>query len=244
MTEQFKRPDGRFYNEGRPAQVVRHFTKHAPGSVLMAVGDTKVLCTAMCEETVPGFMRGEGRGWVTAEYSMLPSATETRKRRDRNGKTDGRSVEIQRLIGRSLRSVVAMDALGERTIRIDCDVIQADGGTRTTAITGAFIALWDCAASLLDNGMIEENPIRGFVASTSVGVWQGRPILDLCYLEDAHAEVDMNLVMTDDGRIIEIQGTGEARPFTRDEFDQLMALGQNGIAHLIAVQKDALGIRE
>lgn len=237
-----KRPDGRAFDEGRPVSVTRHFTKYAPGSVLMAVGDTKVICTAMVEDKVPPFMRGEGRGWVTAEYNMIPSATQTRKKRDRNGKTDGRSVEIQRLIGRALRSVVDMDALGERTIRIDCDVIQADGGTRTTSITGAFIALYDCVQSLIDDGVITENPIKAFVASTSVGVWEEKPILDLCYIEDSHAEVDMNMVMTDAGEIIEIQGTGEARPFTEAEFNTMLALAKKGIHALIDVQKQALGI--
>lgn len=240
-TEKSPRIDGRRPDEGRPVSVIRHFTHHAAGSVLMTVGNTRVLCTAMVEEKVPPFLRGQGKGWVTAEYDMLPSSTDSRKSRDRNrGKIDGRTVEIQRLIGRSLRSVVNLDALGERTIWIDCDVLQADGGTRTTAITGAYIALCDAVADLLDAGVISENPITGQVAATSVGVWEDMPILDLCYAEDSHADVDMNVVMTDDGRIIEIQGTGEARPFTKDEFDQLMTLAEAGIAALIAEQRAAL----
>lgn len=238
-----ERIDQRGADELRPVNVTRHFTCNAQGSVLMEVGQTKVICTAMVEEKVPPFMRGEGRGWVTAEYEMLPSSTNTRKSRDRNrGKIDGRSMEIQRLIGRSLRSVVDMEALGERTIWIDCDVIQADGGTRTTSITGAFIAMVDAMMSLKDAGVIETLPINGFVASTSVGIWEGEPILDLCYHEDSAAAVDMNLVLTDEGTIIEIQGTGEERPFTRDEFNALMQLGEKGIAELIAIQKNALGI--
>lgn len=243
MADLFERPEGRALDESRPVKVTRHFTNHAEGSVLMEVGQTRVLCTAMLEDKVPPFMRGEGRGWITAEYAMLPSSTITRKGRDRNrGKIDGRSVEIQRLIGRSLRSVVDLDVLGERTIWIDCDVLQADGGTRTTSITGAFIALYDAVNIMIERGLITKNPITSFVASTSVGIWKDQPILDLCYQEDSHAEVDMNLVMTEDGRIIEIQGTGEQRPFTQSEFTQLMALGQKGIADLIKVQKKSLGV--
>lgn len=238
-----KRPDGRACDEGRPVTITRHYTKYAPGAVLIAVGDTKVLCTAMVEEKVPPFMRGEGRGWVTAEYNMLPSATPERKRRDRNGKTDGRSVEIQRLIGRSLRSVVDMDALGERTIRIDCDVLQADGGTRTASITGAFVALYDSASALMEDGLIRDNPIMDFVASISVGVWENVPILDLCYIEDSNALVDMNLVMTEDGEIVEIQGTGEKRPFTESEFSTMLNYAKAGIASLIDAQKQALGLK-
>lgn len=238
-----ERIDQRKNDDLRPAKVTRHFTNHAQGSVLMEMGNTRVLCTAMVEEKVPPFMRGEGRGWVTAEYEMLPSSTNTRKSRDRNkGKIDGRSVEIQRLIGRSLRSIVDLEKLGERTIWIDCDVIQADGGTRTTAITGAFIAMYDAMSTLIEAGKLEEIPITGHVASTSVGVWEDGVVLDLCYHEDSSAIVDMNLVMTDGGQIIEIQGTGEARPFTKDEFDEMMSIGEKGISQLIQIQKDALGI--
>jgi ribonuclease PH len=237
------RSDNRRADEGRPVRITRRFTDKTPGSVLMEVGGTRVLCTAMVEEKVPSFMRGEGRGWVTAEYEMLPSSTWPRKSRDRNrGKIDGRTVEIQRLIGRSLRSVVELESLGERTVWIDCDVLQADGGTRTASITGAYIALYDVLADLKARGVIKTMPLTGFVAAVSVGIWQDEPILDLCYAEDSTAEVDMNLVMTDAGELIEIQGTGEARPFTRDEFTQLMALGEKGIAALIAQQKTALGI--
>lgn len=241
--KRIERLDGRNWDQGRAVSVTRHFTKHALGSVLMEVGETRVLCTAMVEESVPPFLRGQGKGWVSAEYDMLPSSTDTRKRRDRNrGKIDGRTMEIQRLIGRSLRSVVNMEILGERTIWLDCDVIQADGGTRTTAITGAFIALQDAVTAMLSDGRLSQNPIEGFVAATSVGIWHNQPILDLCYQEDSHAEVDMNLVMTEDGRIIEIQGTGEERPFTKEEFDQLMPLAEKGIDALIAVEKRTLGL--
>jgi ribonuclease PH len=196
----------------------------------------------MIDETVPPFMRGEGRGWVTAEYSMLPSSTQTRKKRDRNGKTDSRSIEIQRLIGRSLRSIVDLNKLGERTIKIDCDVIQADGGTRTASITGSFVALYDAVQFLLEKELILANPITSFVASVSVGIYQETPILDLCYDEDSNAIVDMNVVMTEKGEFIEIQGTGEARPFTNDELLALLSLAKKGILNLISNQKDALGI--
>ena len=236
-----ERIDGRLFDEGRPVKITRHFTCHAQGAVLIEVGRTKVICTAMVEDRVPSFMRGEGRGWVTAEYNMLPSSTITRKSRDRN-KVDGRSTEIQRLIGRSLRSVVDLEALGERTIYIDCDVIQADGGTRTASITGAFVALYDALSVLKEAGSISTIPVTSFVAAISVGVWQNCPILDLCYHEDSAADVDMNLIMTADGEIIEIQGTGEARPFTRDEFNVLMRLGEKGISELITEQKKALEI--
>ncbi|MCH4072842.1 ribonuclease PH [Pseudoramibacter sp.] len=236
------RKDGRSFDEGRPVYIKRHVTKYAPGSVLIKTGDTAVLCTAMIDETVPPFMRGEGRGWVTAEYSMLPSSTQTRKKRDRNGKTDSRSIEIQRLIGRSLRSIVDLNKLGERTIKIDCDVIQADGGTRTASITGSFVALYDAVQFLLEKELILANPITSFVASVSVGIYQETPILDLCYDEDSNAIVDMNVVMTEKGEFIEIQGTGEARPFTNDELLALLSLAKKGILNLISNQKDALGI--
>jgi ribonuclease PH len=242
MNKSLIRKDGRSFDEGRPVYIKRHVTKYAPGSVLIKTGDTAVLCTAMIDETVPPFMRGEGRGWVTAEYSMLPSSTQTRKKRDRNGKTDSRSIEIQRLIGRSLRSIVDLNKLGERTIKIDCDVIQADGGTRTASITGSFVALYDAVQFLLEKELILANPITSFVASVSVGIYQETPILDLCYDEDSNAIVDMNVVMTEKGEFIEIQGTGEARPFTNDELLALLSLAKKGILNLISNQKDALGI--
>lgn len=236
------RIDGRNNNDLRPVTITRHFTANAEGSVLIEVGNTKVICTAMVEDKVPPFMRGEKRGWVTAEYEMLPSSTTTRKARDRNrGKIDGRSVEIQRLIGRSLRAVVDTEKLGERTIWIDCDVIQADGGTRTASITGAYVALHDAVRWLVDQGVIDEDPLTGFVAAVSVGVHQEEVLLDLCYAEDSAAEVDMNIVMTDKGQFIEVQGTGEGRPFTKDEFTQLIAMGEDGIYKLIAEQKAVLG---
>jgi len=237
-----ERFDGRKENELREIKIERHFTKHAQGSVLIATGQTRVICTAMIEDKVPPFLRGKQQGWVTAEYGMLPASTDRRKRRDRNGKTDGRTVEIQRLIGRSLRSIVDLNKLGERTIWIDCDVIQADGGTRTASITGAYVALYDAVKGLMAAGQLTEWPLTGFVASTSVGVYKDTPILDLCYEEDSNAMVDMNLVMTDRGEFIEVQGTGEERPFTQNEFNQLLTLGQDGINQLIDIQKEALGL--
>ncbi len=236
-----QRQDGRQYNELRTPDVQTHFTMHAPGSVLMSTGNTRVLCTAMAENKVPPFLRGQGKGWLTAEYAMLPSSTETRKRRD-GIKKDGRSVEIQRLIGRSLRSVIDLDKLGERTIYVDCDVLQADGGTRTAAITGAWIAVQQLINAMIQDGTLTENPVTGNVAAVSVGIPAGgdEPVLDLCYLEDSGAVVDMNVVMTDAGSIIEIQGTGEERPFTRQEMDAMLALAEKGIAELVAVQNEAL----
>lgn len=236
------RIDGRSNECLRPVSITRHFTRNAQGAVLIEVGNTKVICTAMVEDKVPPFLRGEKKGWVTAEYEMLPSSTGSRKGRDRSrGKIDGRTVEIQRLIGRSLRSVIDMEKLGERTIWIDCDVIQADGGTRTASITGAFVALYDVVTWLMEEEVIDEWPINGYVAATSVGINQNEPIMDLCYEEDSTAEVDMNIVMTDKGEIVEIQGTGEERPFTRDEFQKLLALGEDGVYQLINIQKEALG---
>ena len=243
MNQAFIRKDGRSCDKGRPVQIIRHFTKDAQGSVLIKTGETAVLCTAMIDETVPSFMRGEERGWITAEYNMLPSSTKTRKKRDRNGKTDSRSVEIQRLIGRSLRSTLDLSKLGERTIKIDCDVLQADGGTRTASITGAFVALYDAIQWLLNKEIISENPINCFVASISVGLFKDVPILDLCYDEDSQAIVDMNVVMTDNNEFIEIQGTGEQRPFSQDELEKFLFLAKKGINSLIADQKSALGIK-
>lgn len=239
--EEIKRSDGRQYNELRPLSVTRSFIKHAQGSVLIEAGDSKLICTAMVEEKVPHFLRGQNKGWITAEYEMLPASTDRRKGRDRNrGKIDGRTVEIQRLIGRSLRSVVDLEKLGERTVWIDCDVIQADGGTRTAAITGAFIALYDAMVNLYDKKIIKELPITQFVAAISVGLYQGQVIADLCYEEDFGAQVDMNLVMTEKGDLIEIQGTGEERPFTSQELAALLKVGEESIKKIIAFQKQTL----
>jgi len=236
-----QRIDGREAHELRPIKVTRHFIKNAQGSVLIEVGDTKVICTAMVEEKVPPFLKGQKKGWVTAEYEMIPGSTNTRKSRDRNrGKIDGRTMEIQRLIGRSLRSVIDQTMLGERTIWIDCDVIQADGGTRTAAITGSFLALHDALSALIEAGKIKEMPITNFVAATSVGIYQGEAIVDLCYEEDSNAEVDMNMVMTESGEIIEIQGTGEERPFKKEELQKMLELGEASIKKIIAFQKDTL----
>ncbi len=235
------RIDGRKKNELRPMAVTRNYIKHAQGSVLIEVGDTKVICTAMIEEKVPPFLKGHKQGWVTAEYEMLPGSTNTRKSRDRNrGKIDGRTMEIQRLIGRSLRSVIDLSKLGERTLWIDCDVIQADGGTRTAAITGSFVALHDALSNMVNKGMIKEMPITNFVAATSVGIHQGEPLVDLCYEEDSNAEVDMNMVMTEKGEIIEIQGTGEERPFSKQELEKMLALGEESIKKIIDFQKETL----
>jgi ribonuclease PH len=236
-----RRIDGREVHELRPMAVIRHFIKHVQGSVLIEVGDTKVICTAMVEDKVPPFLKGQKKGWITAEYEMLPGSTNVRKSRDRNrGKIDGRTMEIQRLIGRSLRSVIDLNLLGERTIWIDCDVIQADGGTRTAAITGSFMALYDALAEMVETGKIKEMPITSFVAATSVGIHQGEVLVDLCYEEDSSAEVDMNMVMTEEGEIIEIQGTGEERPFKKDELQKMLALGEESIKKIIAFQKETL----
>ena len=236
-----QRIDGREADELRPMVVTRNFIKHAQGSALIEVGDTKVICTAMVEDKVPPFLKGQKKGWVTAEYEMIPASTNTRKSRDRNrGKIDGRTMEIQRLIGRSLRSVIDQTMLGERTIWIDCDVIQADGGTRTAAITGSFLALHDALSDLIEKGKIKEMPITNFVAATSVGIYQGEAIVDLCYEEDSNAEVDMNMVMTETGDIIEIQGTGEERPFNKEELQKMLTLGEASIKKIIAFQKDTL----
>lgn len=236
-----QRIDGRKADEMRLIRVTRNFIRHAQGSVLIETGNTKVICTAMVEEKVPPFLKGQKKGWITAEYDMLPASTNTRKSRDRNrGKIDGRTMEIQRLIGRSLRSIVDLEKLGERTIWIDCDVIQADGGTRTAAITGAFMALYDAVQKLKEQEIIEEFPITQFVAATSVGIYQDQVIVDLCYEEDAAADVDMNLVMTENGEMIEIQGTGEERPFKKDELQALLAIGEKNILRIIDFQKKTL----
>ncbi|NPA15041.1 MAG: ribonuclease PH [Deferribacteres bacterium] len=235
------RPDGRAPDKLRRVRIIRGYIKHAEGSVLIEVGDTKVICTASVEEKVPPFLKGTGSGWVTAEYSMLPRSTHTRIIRDvTKGRVNGRTQEIQRLIGRSLRAVVDLEKLGERTIWIDCDVIQADGGTRTASITGSFIALWDAVNYLIKTGTISENPIRDYLAAVSVGVYKGEPILDLTFEEDSHAEVDMNVVMTGSGKFVEIQGTAEKEPFDRRTLDRLLALAEKGIRELIIFQKKIL----
>jgi ribonuclease PH len=235
------RVDGRDNTSLRAVTISRHFTRHAEGSVLIEFGSTKVICTASVEEGVPPFLRGKGSGWVTAEYSMLPRATNTRSPRESTrGKVGGRTHEIQRLIGRSLRSVINMTLLGERTVLIDCDVIQADGGTRTAAITGAYVALVDAVSWLEDRKMLAANPIREAVAAVSVGMVDGMPLLDLDYREDSTAEVDMNFVMTSSGRFVEVQGTAESKPFTIDEMDRMRALAVKGIERLFAFQMEAL----
>lgn len=235
------REDGRNYNELRPVKITRHYIKYAEGSVLIETGDTKVICTATVEEKVPPFKKDTGEGWITAEYSMLPRSTQTRNPRDISKlKQSSRSQEIQRLIGRSLRNVVDLKLLGERQITIDCDVIQADGGTRTASITGAFVALVDACRKLMDDGIINENPVRDYVAATSVGIVNGRILLDLCYSEDSHADVDMNVVMTGTGEFIEIQATGEQTSFTKAQLDELLELASGGITRLINIQKQVL----
>ena len=237
------RPSGRRPDELRTVRITRGFTRHAEGSVLVEFGETRVLCTASVEEKVPPFLKGRGQGWVTAEYGMLPRATNTRTQREAAaGKQSGRTQEIQRLIGRSLRAVVDMTAVGERTVQIDCDVLQADGGTRTASITGAFVALHDALRLLQDRGQLQAWPLRDFVAAVSVGVYQGAPVLDLDYAEDSACETDMNIVMTGSGGIVELQGTAEGQPFTRAELDAMVDLGRAGIAQLVAHQRAALGV--
>jgi ribonuclease PH len=232
------RPSGRTPCQMRAVSLERRFTKHAEGSVLVCFGDTKVLCTASVEERVPGFLKGRGSGWVTAEYGMLPRSTHTRSDREAaKGKQGGRTLEIQRLIGRSLRAVTDLRALGERSITIDCDVLQADGGTRTASITGACVALADALFGLKRSGLIESNPLRESVAAVSVGIWKGVPVLDLDYLEDSGCDTDMNVVMTDTGGIVEVQGTAEAAPFSRAQLDELLLLASQGISQLHEFQQ-------
>lgn len=236
------RNDSREPNQLRPVKITTNVNKHAEGSVLIEVGDTKVICTASVEERVPPFMKGQGKGWVTAEYAMLPRATHSRNQREAaKGKLTGRTMEIQRLIGRALRSVVDLSALGERTITLDCDVIQADGGTRTTSITGAFVALTLAVEHISKTVSFKTYPIRDYLASVSVGVIQEKAMLDLNYEEDSKAKVDMNVVMTGQGKFVEVQGTGEEAPFSREELNELLALGESGIEELIVKQKEALG---
>ncbi|KGE51310.1 ribonuclease PH [Xanthomonas axonopodis pv. vasculorum] len=237
----FSRPSGRTADQLRPVRIERAFTRHAEGSVLVSFGDTRVLCTASVENRVPGFLRGKGEGWVTAEYGMLPRSTHTRSDREAaRGKQGGRTLEIQRLIGRALRACVDRNALGERTVTLDCDVLQADGGTRTAAITGAYVALADAVNLLIKRGDIKKHPLIGAVAAVSVGIYRGEPVLDLDYPEDSDCDTDMNVVMNDGGGFIELQGTAEGHAFRRDELNALLALAEKGMGELFALQRAAL----
>ena len=238
------RPSGRAPDELRPIRIQRRYTRHAEGSVLIEFGDTRVLCTASVEDKVPFFLKGKGQGWVTAEYGMLPRATGQRTAREAaSGRQGGRTQEIQRLIGRSLRSAVDLTLLGERTVTVDCDVLQADGGTRTASITGGFVALADAIQHLLDKDLLEKNPLTHQVASVSTGIYQGMPVLDLDYAEDSAAETDMNFVMNETGRFIEVQGTAERESFGEDEMRAMIKLARHGIANLLARQREALGLK-
>ncbi|MGB8339186.1 MAG: ribonuclease PH [Burkholderiales bacterium] len=235
------RPSKRAPDQLRDIRIIRHYTKHAEGSVMIECGHTKVICTASVEEKVPGFLKGKGQGWLTAEYGMLPRSTGTRMDREAaKGKQSGRTQEIQRLIGRSIRAVVDMQKLGERTIQIDCDVIQADGGTRTASITGAFVAVHDAISRLVKDGTLKENPIRDHVAAISVGIYKGTPVLDLDYDEDSDCETDMNVVMMGGGGIVEVQGTAEGAAFSRSEMNAMLDLAETGIRQLVSAQKNAL----
>lgn len=235
------RPSGRAANELRSIRITRNYTRHAEGSVLVEFGDTKVLCNASVEERCPPWLRGTGKGWVTAEYGMLPRSTGQRMAREAaRGKQGGRTMEIQRLIGRSLRAVVDLEALGERSITVDCDVIQADGGTRTASITGGFVALADALKHMRERGTISRDPLHGQVASVSVGIYRGEPVLDLDYVEDSDCETDMNVVMNGGGAFVEIQGTAEGHPFRMDELQAMLGLAQDGIAELLEKQREAL----
>jgi ribonuclease PH len=243
MPLQNQRPSGRRHDELRAVRIVRGYTKHAEGSVLIEFGDTRVICTASVEEKVPTFLKGKGQGWLTAEYGMLPRATGSRTDREAaRGKQSGRTQEIQRLIGRSLRAVFDLARLGERTLHIDCDVIQADGGTRTAAITGGFIAAYDAVRWLRARGAIDNLPVTDFVAAVSVGIVAHEPVLDLDYAEDSGCETDMNVVMTGSGGLVEVQGTAEGHPFTQEQLDAMLALARKGVAELIAAQKHALAV--
>lgn len=236
------RNDGRRHNELRPLVMTTEFTKYAEGSVLIESGETKVICTATIEDRVPPFMKGQGKGWITAEYAMLPRATQTRNQRESmRGRVGGRTMEIQRLIGRALRSVIDLKALGERTITLDCDVIQADGGTRTTSISGAYVAMVLALHQLVENKQIERMPVTDFLASVSVGIVRNEVMLDLNYEEDFKAKVDMNVVMTGSGKFVEVQGTGEEAPFSRQELDDMLSYAEQGILDIIAKQKAVLG---
>lgn len=238
-----QRPSGRSPNSLREVRFTRHFTQHAEGSVLVEFGATKVICTASIEDKVPGFLKGKGQGWLTAEYGMLPRSTHTRMDREAaKGKQSGRTQEIQRLIGRSLRAAFDLEAFGERTLHLDCDVIQADGGTRTAAISGAMVAAYDAFSKMLAAGTIDAIPVKQFVAAVSVGVYRGQPVLDLDYLEDSDCDTDMNVVMEDQGHFIEVQGTAEGHAFERATLNQLLDLAESGIAEIIQNQKRALGL--
>ncbi|MES2502318.1 MAG: ribonuclease PH [Pseudomonadota bacterium] len=240
-TQTNSRPSQRSNNQLRSVEIIRHYTKHAEGSVLVKFGDTHVLCTASVEEKVPGFLKGKNQGWVTAEYGMLPRSTGSRMDREAaKGKQSGRTQEIQRLIGRSLRAIIDLEKLGERSVHIDCDVIQADGGTRTASITGAYVALHDAISTLLKSGKITENPLKQAVAAISVGVYKGTPVLDLDYIEDSDCDTDMNVVMTADGGFVEIQGTAEGEPFAREAMNAMLDLASSGISDLLAKQKAVL----
>jgi len=235
-----QRPSGRENKQLRPIKITRNYTMHAEGSVLIECGNTKVLCNASVEDRVPGWLRGKGKGWVTAEYGMLPRSTGSRMRREASsGKQGGRTLEIQRLIARSLRAVVNLEALGERIITVDCDVIQADGGTRTASITGAYVAMVDAVNKIIANGMIKKNPIFGEIAAVSVGIYQGEAVLDLDYPEDSNAETDMNVVMNGAGHFIEVQGTAEGHAFRREEMNEMLDYAESGIKQLLQAQQQA-----
>ena len=241
VSQTYSRPSQRANDQLRNIEIIRHYTKHAEGSVLVKFGDTHVLCTASVEEKVPGFLKGKNQGWVTAEYGMLPRSTGSRMDREAaKGKQSGRTQEIQRLIGRSLRAIIDLEKLGERSIHLDCDVIQADGGTRTASITGAYVALHDAVSTLLKSGKINQNPLKQGVAAISVGVYKGVPVLDLDYIEDSDCDTDMNVVMTADGGFVEIQGTAEGEPFKRDAMNAMLDLAASGIHELLAKQQYAL----
>ncbi len=234
------RNDGRKVDQLREVKFTRNYTMHAEGSVLVEFGNTKVLCNVTVDDNVPGFLKGKNQGWVTAEYSMLPRATNTRVRRESTArKIGGRTMEIQRLIGRSLRAVVDLSKLGERTLWIDCDVIQADGGTRTASITGAMVAVQDAVNWMKERNMLKQDPIKEYIAAVSVGIIEDTPMLDLCYEEDSRAQVDMNIIMTESGKMVEVQGTGEEHTFTRDELNKLLDLGEKGIKEITGKQKNA-----
>jgi ribonuclease PH len=238
-----QRPSGRAADALRPVRLTRNYTKHAEGSVLVEFGDTKVICTASIEEKVPGFLKGKGQGWLTAEYGMLPRSTHSRMDREAaKGKQSGRTQEIQRLIGRSLRAAFDLEAFGERTLHLDCDVIQADGGTRTASITGAMVAAYDAFSKLAATGLIGKVPAKHFVAAISVGIYRGTPVLDLDYVEDSDCDTDMNVVMTEAGHFVEVQGTAEGEAFDRATMNRLLDLAQQGIGELIALQKKTLGV--